>query len=342
VTFQEAKRIAQKALEGTATELEKFDLQSFINSSSDKDQLINSLFPIEDWERSAGDPLSPDMEQRLLKSIFGKKNRVVLGPWIRIAAAAVLIGISLAIWLLMPSGQSSVRSVTPTYTTVTTRNGQTKSILLEDGTRIVLNGGTTLRFPGNFSGHAREVYLDGEAYFDVSRDSLRPFIIHSPRLSTTVLGTSFSMRSGTCGELPAEIAVATGKVRVDINKDVQAVCTAALTYSTATVTAGEKVSFSTGDLTGLHKRNVNVVGIGAWKDHWFYYDQTPLKDILKDLERSYGLHFSIKEPAVLNCTYSTTFRNISTQSILQTLMLMGHVNFSIRDTLIEVRGKACP
>jgi transmembrane sensor len=367
VNLQEAKAIAQKTIEGTATADEKNELQTFINSHPDPGRLMDVFFPRQEWE--PGGQLPPGMETRMLENILGhrlglnpvvtpvnpavtavippaaNKRRGLIRQFSRFAAAALIIGASLVLWVLISSRQQREQKAMSKYVSVLTTDGQAKSVVLEDGTHIMLNGGTSLRFPENFSAGSREVYLEGEAFFDVAKDSTRPFIIHSSQVSTTVLGTSFNVRTANGGKQLSEIAVATGKIKVEINAGapVHALTEKAVTvvHSMVTVLPGQKVVYRSGDPAGLQKESVNIAGIGAWKDHLFYYDQTPLKEILTDLERSYGLHFLVKDPAVLNCTYSATFKNISTNSILQTLTLMGHVNFSKSDSLIVVSGQAC-
>jgi transmembrane sensor len=349
VTLQEAIAIAQRTIEGKATIDEKKDLRAFIDSYPDKGQLIGSLFPLKDWEKGVRQQLPSGIESRVLEKILGQplpsvspsasKGRGLLRQFTRIAAA-VVIAISLTGGLFLLFRQPSPRKTASKNITLTTQDGQVKNIVLADGTHILLNGGSSLRFPENFNGDTREVYLDGEAFFDVSKDNVRPFIIHSPLVSTTVLGTSFNMRSAS-REQVAAIAVATGKIKVAINDGILAGDAAKAAQAVTTVTPGQEAVYLSRDPAGIQKKQVNTAGIGAWKDHWFYYDQTPLKEILADLQRCYGLHFNVMDPAVLNCTYSATFKNISTNSILQTLTLMGHVNFKKKDALIEVTGTAC-
>jgi transmembrane sensor len=345
LTLQEAIAIAKRTIEGKATIDEKKDLRAFINSYPDEGQLIEALFPLKSWEEGIAQQLPSGMEKRVLENILGRpmKRPGLVRQFSRIAAAAAIIGVCLTAGLFLLFRRHSPPGMASKYITVSTQDGQAKSLELADGTHILLNGGTTLRFPENFTRGAREIFLDGEAFFEVSKDSLRPFVIHSPRVSTTVLGTSFSMRSAS-RELVSEIAVATGKIRVEVETDPSPALNPApgtmLSPSVTVVTPGEQAVYLSGDPSGIQKKQVNIAGIGAWKDHWFYYDQTPLKEILTDLERAYGLHFRVIDPAVLNYTYSATFRNISINSIFQTITLMSHVNFVKKDTLIEVSRPA--
>jgi ferric-dicitrate binding protein FerR (iron transport regulator) len=302
LTLQEAIAIAKRTIEGKASIDEKEALRTFIERYPDEGMFIEEMFPLTHWKEGPGRPLPAGMEHRLLENILGRRSvrrPGAIRQLTRIAVAAAILGVCVISGLVLLSKRHAGPAVALKMMTLSTQYGQVKSVVLEDGTHILLNGGTTLRFPENFTGGIREVFLDGEAFFDVSKDSLRPFVIRSPRVSTTVLGTSFSMRSASKEQVSA-IAVATGKVRVEVGSSAAAI-----------VTPGQEAVYLSGDGSGIQKKQVNIAGIGAWKDHWFYYEHTTLREILADLERAYGLHFRVADPTVLNYTYNATFKNIS-------------------------------
>jgi len=99
------------------------------------------------------------------------------------------------------------------WQTKTVPNGQKLSLTLWDGTVVKVNSGSTISFPEEFSDSLREVHLEGEAFFEVNRDILRPFIIKSGNVETVVLGTSFNVNAYPNQE-QIKVAVAEGKVKV--------------------------------------------------------------------------------------------------------------------------------
>lgn len=355
MNLQQAQLLAKRVLAGEASPEDKAALQQYITDHARQPELEELLFPIAELTTMPEQVLPAGMEERILHRVTGSPTRKgsvrkilrrITGSLTRTAsvlritgsptrtatvrrllpfaaAAAVLIAVGILAYRLF-----TVTPAPPPLLSISTVAGSSKEIALTDGTHIRLNGGSTLRYPDHFSGGSREVYLDGEAFFEVSKDSSHPFIIHSPALTTTVLGTSFNVKTSRSTAM-SEVAVATGKVRV------------AVTGQEVLLTPGEKVHYVTGDPTGMHKDSIGITTIGAWKDRRFYYDRSPLSGILLDLERAYGLHFRVKNPALLACTYSATFKLMSPEEILQTLTLMSQVKFSHKDSLIEVSGPAC-
>lgn len=342
MNVQQAQRLAQKILAGDASPDEKAALQQYLTDHAHLPELADQLLPVTELAAMPDSVLPAGMEERILRPIMGvtpapvlqSKRLAILRKLLRIsAAAAVLAGLCLMAYRLFMPSVSPQLSMAVLLDTFSVPAGSSKDITLADGTRIRLNGGTTVRYPHSFTGFVREIYLDGEAFFEVSKDASHPFVIHSPAFTTTVLGTSFNIRSSGNQEL-SEVSVATGKVRVHVTGQ-------ALQDSVAFLIPGEKASYRTGDTKGLLKGKTAIATIGSWKDRHFYYDQAPLSIILNDLERAYGLRFLVKNPGVLSCTYSATFRNMSAPDMLATLALMSQVQFHKKDNLIEVSGHAC-
>lgn len=88
-------------------------------------------------------------------------------------------------------------------------------VVLSDGTRVTLNASSRLRYPTSFDGSAREVWLDGEAYFDVSRDPRKPFVVHTERQRIRVLGTSFNVMAYD-GDTFNIVTLLSGAVQLDV------------------------------------------------------------------------------------------------------------------------------
>lgn len=133
-----------------------------------------------------------------------------VGPWAALTAMVMMIGVGLGIWgtSIIPSQVSS--NALMAYSTGA---GQRSSIELADGTRVLLNVGTRVRIPENFSSGNRTVHLTGEAYFQVAHAAGNPFVVESGNTRTTVLGTEFGVRAYE--ESPVRVAVQSGKVSVN-------------------------------------------------------------------------------------------------------------------------------
>ena len=128
---------------------------------------------------------------------------------IKILAACLVIGIGISWYAFQDSTYKPTENVAQEIITKKTLKGQKLNLFLGDGTEITLNSESTIRFPKIFGEEKREVFLEGEAFFDVQTDKERPFIITSDKLQTTVLGTSFNVRCYI------SVAVLSGKVKVE-------------------------------------------------------------------------------------------------------------------------------
>lgn len=138
-----------------------------------------------------------------------------LSPAMKVAAMIIIIAGAAGAFLLQHKNKDSHPDVLA-YTTISTGIGEKKKITIQDGSRLILDAGTTIRIQNDFSKDRKIELIDGEAFFDVSRDDQRPFIIQTGGLITTVLGTSFNISAYK--ELNnVSIGVVSGKVSV-VNK----------------------------------------------------------------------------------------------------------------------------
>lgn len=340
MNLQQAQLLTQKVLAGQAGAEEKAALQQFLTQHALAEELPESLLPVQELETIEAGTLPAGMEERIFRSITGNAPVIpaaapktgVLRKLLRItAAAAVVIALGMATYRLFMASNIRPSQLVVVQDTITTKAGHSSYVTLPDGTHIRLNGASTLRFPHSFTGDSRIVYLDGEAFFEVAENAARPFIIQSPAFTTRVLGTSFNVKSRTSNLQQSEVSVATGKVCVNTVTSITA-------DSVVILTPGEKTDFRAGT---FKKAFADVHTIGAWKEHCFYYTQTPLSEILNDIHTCYGISFRIKTPAVLSCTYSTTFKHMTPEQIMQTLSLMSDVTFTKKGSVIEVAGRSC-
>ncbi|GAA3564037.1 FecR family protein [Snuella lapsa] len=171
-----------------------------------------------------------------------------------------------------------------TYNTLTVPYGRRFNVILSDGTHIYLNAGSSLRYPVRFiKGSNREIFLDGEAYFNVTKDSKHPFIVNSNELNIRVLGTQFNVSS-----YPEDDNVNTVLVEGSVslyNKDE--------VYSAPTSSLLEP-----GHIAAWNKSNkelriseTNIAQHTAWIEGRLILNEIRFNDILKKLERQYDVTF---------------------------------------------------
>jgi len=168
--------------------------------------------------------------------------------------------------------------------------GARATVTLTDGSRVMLASRTTLTVPGDFGALNRTVSLQGEAYFDVSAESQRPFSVRTRESVTRVLGTSFAVKA-YAADLATRVVVSTGKVAV---------------VPSYTTPSSGAVTLAAGDLAVVNGRDavavtraVSVNRYLEWTRGHLVYTMTPLSDVIPDLERWYGLKIVLSDPALL-------------------------------------------
>ncbi|MBP1618222.1 MAG: hypothetical protein H6Q14_2049 [Bacteroidetes bacterium] len=166
--------------------------------------------------------------------------------------------------------------------------GKAYQLVLEDGTEVWINTGTKITFPRRFRADQRVVELDGEAYFKVTKDSKRPFIVKTHNLSTLVMGTEFNVRAYEKEE--ASVTLVTGKVAVTGEKADQ----------TAVLSPGQNATVGS---SGLVIREVDTENYTAWKDGYFYFDEASLEDIMKEASRWYNIEITFSSPRLKNLRF---------------------------------------
>ena len=165
--------------------------------------------------------------------------------------------------------------------------GKTSEMFLSDGTKVFINAGSKLVYPENFTGKTREVYLEGEAYFEVKKDPKHPFIVQVSDLRIKVLGTHFNI-SAYPSDKVIETVLAEGKVRLEkIN--------AGFFDKTTELVPNQMASF---DMTTKETRVTTVIAENytIWTAGILKFESADLNRITKQLERYYNIRFRYVDP----------------------------------------------
>lgn len=209
------------------------------------------------------------------------------------------------------------------YSTLSIPKKGEYSLVLADGTTVWLNSETELTFPTSFPKNTREVFLKGEAYFDVAKDKNKAFIVHVGNLSINVLGTSFNVEArAEMNEIrttlvEGSVLMKEGKNSLHIKPNQQAVFNKANKE--------------------LISKQVNTRKYVAWKNGMFCYEDETLENILKNLSYWYGAEIVFEDFTLKNNLFtveSKKYENIS--KILRMIEKTGKVKFDIRNNTIYV------
>ncbi|WP_020530402.1 FecR family protein [Flexithrix dorotheae] len=261
------------------------------------------------------------------------KVRLHQRMWFRMAATfLILLGCFTLFYfhedLIPPSQSVQVTShESPQMMTKETKKGQKLSMVLGDGTFVKLNAESELKLPEKFSNDNRSVALTGEAYFEVAKDTTRPFIIQSKGVMIMVVGTSFNIKAYPEKEI-VKVAVTSGKVMV---KDQQKGKDQTQSYL---LERNDLYIFNSNTRQEKVFRNTDITDETAWKDGILVYKKALLQDIFKDVERWYDVEISLETPVSQQDLYSGSFDNKSLQNVLQGISFSSGLSYRIEDKMV--------
>jgi ferric-dicitrate binding protein FerR (iron transport regulator) len=235
---------------------------------------------------------------------------------------AASITIILAIWGIFFNTNDNIH-----YEQEVTQQAQKSLITLEDGTKVWLNEQARLRYPEKFTQNTREVYLEGEAFFEVAHNPQKPFIVHTHKADVQVLGTSFLVKAEND---QTETLVATGKVAIKPEKQTQAII---LTPKQKAVVNVEKVQ---------KQENVKLEEAIAWKKEVLLMKNETMEQIIEKLEKYYRVQIEVLEPTIFNCKLTGDFNNLDLEESLQIIRLALGIEYKLGKNKIELYGKGCP
>lgn len=264
----------------------------------------------------------PKENNKGLKSIDTNYRNIFTG-----IAATVLVIIGISFWYNFETSHEVPTQLTTQerYLSRSTVNGQKLNITLSDGTSIKLNANSSIRFKENFSNSSeRVVYLEGEAFFDVFRDTLRPFIIKSGEFETTVLGTSFSVNSEPTSN-SLSVSVLTGKVAVQKRDEEN---------SKVYLEPGKKAESKQGGKLSIEKYDYNKEL--AWKDGVLHFENSSFSEVAKQLERWYGKKIIVKKKGIAQ-DFTGTYKNKPLKDVLEGLAYVLHFEFEINKDEVIIR-----
>lgn len=198
-------------------------------------------------------------------------------------------------------------------------------LTLADGTRVWLNSDTKFRFPTYFSGETREVYVEGEAYFAVSKDAEHPFIVHTGGARVKVLGTEFNL----CAYPEERVVTTLAKGKVEVADGTCKVC----------LQPGEQAIYNK-SVNNIEVRKVDVTLYSSWLKGVFEFENMSLREIGKQLSRWYGVIFEFDDVGTGDRRFTGGIKKyIPLYQSLDILEKTTNVMFRIKDNVIQVQSK---
>ncbi len=208
-------------------------------------------------------------------------------------------------------------------TIVVPRNGE-YYLCLSDGTKVWLNADTRLKFPIHFPGNMREVYLQGEAYFEVRENKKCPFIVKTALSNIKVLGTGFNVKAYK-NELHSTTLVH-GKVEVADNNNNKAL----LKPNEQAVLINKQIKVN----------KVETARFTAWKEGYFWFHETTLDEILKQLSRWYDFEYAYQDQEIAHLKLTTKLRKFDDfKAIMQIMEETNLIELKLKERTLMVNSK---
>lgn len=218
-------------------------------------------------------------------------------------------------------------------------SNQPLSITVSDGSEIVLQKNTRIKYPKVFEKTKREVYLVGEAFFKVKRNPQKPFIIYTKKLITQVLGTSFTIKANP-GIEEERVIVKTGKVSVLAQK--QANDRNHTNSNTIIVTPNQEVVYELSKAK-LLKKIVELPQILAETsdNQTFIYRNASLASVFSDLEKAYGIKIVYDSKLYEDCTINGNLSDETMFDKLNSITKITGLSYQVIDAQIIISGQGC-
>jgi len=271
-----------------------------------------------------------ELSQADLKKHFfpGENNsaKIIRVPlWLRTMAASLFIASAVAGILFFKEKSHHAATDQVTFKQMLTGSGQMKTITLSDGTRITLNNESGLKYPAAFNGQTREVFLTGEAFFEVAHNPAKPFKVHTDKLDIQVLGTSFDVKAYK-EDKELQVSVASGKVGV-LPADGKT--------KTYMLMPGDRLAYER-STAKLSQSNVEPVNISVWQKGKFIFRNETLENIARQLERYYSVKFLFKDQSLQARRINLKIKNHSISTVLKALSISGEFQYKVEADQITV------
>lgn len=302
------------------SDVEVDQVESWLAFSSENREYYGKFCHV--WERaeSIADFDRIDLQQnwRAVQAKINKNKRSSLAPYWRVAAAVLVLATT---FFLIDYLSTSTPAAQFSFTEqVMNASAQ----VLPDGSNVWLKKNSHIEYQDNNSN--RQVILTGEAYFDVTRDPEKPFVIEANNTRTEVLGTSFNLNTGNDNK-GVELVLVSGKVQFST------------TNETVVLAPGQRVLVdANGFLTKTSNTNRNFL---AWRTQTFVFENTPMSEVLSDIGNAYGEQFRFDTDSFKGCSLTSRYEKQSLEDILNTLEALFGARFDKSGDTYFVKGGSC-
>jgi transmembrane sensor len=249
-------------------------------------------------------------------------------------------------YILMPSKKVPLPTADEAGMAVTTKFGSRTNLQLPDGSKVWLNSGSTLTYDKEFGKKIREVVLSGEAFFDVVKNTEKPFIIHTTSMDIKVLGTQFNVKTYANDKI-SEASLIHGSLEVSLKKrgfekillqpnekivvmnegPKENTAAVARKMPTESIMAVQKLNYAENDSTIIET---------SWVDNKLIFRDESFEEIAVRMERWYGIPVTFQDPSIKSMRFTGIFTNETIEQALEALQITSRFHYTIKDNTITL------
>lgn len=333
--------IIHSYLEGTANQDELLTLLNWIKLSQENVSYFNQLCRI--WENSTNIANTENEAELALNKLneriklFNKEESniseiEISNRFLIIRAAAVilvLLGVSAFFYFALKTTQKDA----PSYITAIAPNSQKSQLILADGTKVWLNSGTTLKYKSDYGKENRQIYLDGEAYFEVAKNPSKPFLVYASNIIVRAIGTSFNVKcyaeDNTIETTLIEGKVQVSKKEVNASNDIvflmphqRAIYNRFDNKLVIAATQEQKIEKATEEIADMdYLQPRTLESVISWRNEELIFENEPFEELTKRLERWYNIDITVLDPEI-NLKNRYTGKFVNNESLEQVLKII--------------------
>lgn len=314
----------------SATEDEVKEINLWLSENEENQNILHYLKQItysgslHDAERSK-EKIFQLVNEKITRNQYQKK--LILWKYLAVASLVALIAISG--FLLVDNNIAKKQNVV--YVETTAKYGTTSKIMLNDGSVVLLNSGSTLKYPAQFTKKHRVVSLSGEAFFDITENKEHPFIVNTDKGKIKVLGTKFNLKD-YIGDNKAIITLQEGSIsfqKHNLDTDEQPII----------LSPNQQIVYNKKQ-NSLEINDVNPSFYKKWENGGYYFEKEPFAEILKQLERGFNVKIKFQDAGLGKEVFSGIFdKEENIQQILDVFKRYKHFEYQVNGNEILIIDK---
>lgn len=264
-----------------------------------------------------------------------RSNPSPLSMFLRVAAILLVVAGAYGFYLYSISSNPLYQTKEEVvYNTIVSKDDERVVIHIKDGTKVTLNSSSQIQYRDDYGISSRDIYLQGEAYFEVNHNHSAPFLVHARDAIIEDIGTKFNVNTTKENE-GTEVVVSEGKVRVSPQgHDSKRDSTFDRSTSSVILSEGQKVNVKNNP-DNLIVEKADLYRALAWLQDRLIFDDEPLRQVIEQLENHYGISVEVADSSLFNKYITGSFEDESVENVAKVLAVSMDARYSLKDSTLQ-------